>query len=137
MEALFHADLWLCTLLFSRFTTFCEIMAQHFIILCFPKYSIFSSYGYDPLVHKTYYYFVVSYVAKFMTYHRVCNCSNMTKHPSSPPVFSAVGVAGSYVFCVVFCRSLLVLLSFFFRPLCCLFLDLWHLITPLISSNSS
>jgi hypothetical protein len=43
----------------------------------------------------------------------------------------------SFVFCVVFCRSLFVLLCFFFWPLCCLFVsDLRILITPLISSNS-
>jgi hypothetical protein len=36
------------------------------------------------------------------------------------------------------CRSLSVILSFFFWPLCCLsFLELHHLITPLVSSNSS
>jgi hypothetical protein len=40
--------------------------------------------------------------------------------------------------CVMFCRSLFVLLSFFFWPLYCLFFfDLLILITPLVSSNSS
>ena len=38
----------------------------------------------------------------------------------------------------MFCRSLFILLSFFFWPLCCLsFPDLQILITPLVSSNSS
>jgi hypothetical protein len=38
----------------------------------------------------------------------------------------------------MFCRSLFVLLSFFFWLLCCLsFFDLRILITPLVSSNSS
>jgi hypothetical protein len=38
----------------------------------------------------------------------------------------------------VFCRSLFVLLYFFFSPLCCLsFFDIRILITPLVSSNSS
>jgi len=38
----------------------------------------------------------------------------------------------------MFCRSLFVLLYFFFWPLCCLFFfDLRILITPLVSSNSS
>ena len=37
----------------------------------------------------------------------------------------------------MFCRSLFVLLYFFFWPLCCLFFDLHILITPLVSSNSS
>jgi hypothetical protein len=39
-------------------------------------------------------------------------------------VFSGVRVARSSVSCVVFCRSLFVLLSFFFWPLCCLYFDL-------------
>jgi hypothetical protein len=38
----------------------------------------------------------------------------------------------------MFCRSLFVLLHFFFWPLCCLFFfDIRILITPLVSSNSS
>jgi hypothetical protein len=38
----------------------------------------------------------------------------------------------------MFCRSLFVLLYFFFWPLCCLsFFDIRILITPLVSSNSS
>ena len=37
----------------------------------------------------------------------------------------------------MFCRSLYVLLYFFFWPLCCLSFDLRILITPLVSSNSS
>jgi hypothetical protein len=37
----------------------------------------------------------------------------------------------------MFCRSLFVLLSFFFWPLCYLFFDIRILITPLVSSNSS
>ena len=42
------------------------------------------------------------------------------------------------VLCVVFCRSLFVLLSVFFATvLCCLSFDLRSLITPLVSSNSS
>ena len=35
------------------------------------------------------------------------------EHLSSPPVFSAVRVSRSLVLCVVFCRSLFVILSFF------------------------
>ena len=41
------------------------------------------------------------------------------EHLSSSPVFSAVRV--------VFCRSLFVLLSFFFWPLCCLSFFFWPL----------
>jgi hypothetical protein len=59
-------------------------------------------------------------------------------HLSSPPVFREVRVARSWVFCVVFCRWLFVLLSFLLWPLCCLFFfDLRILITSLVSSNSS
>jgi hypothetical protein len=52
------------------------------------------------------------------------------------PIFSEVRVDLSLVFCVMFCRSLFVLLSFFFWPLCCLsYFDLRFLITPLLFSN--
>jgi hypothetical protein len=57
-------------------------------------------------------------------------------HMSSPPVFSGVCVTRSLVFWVMFCRSLFVLLTFFFRPLYCLYFDLRLLITLLVSSNS-
>ena len=55
----------------------------------------------------------------------------------SPPIFSGVRVARSLFFCEVFCISLFVLLSIVFWLLCCLSLDLWIMITPLVSSNSS
>jgi hypothetical protein len=45
----------------------------------------------------------------------------LPEHPSG------VGVTRSLVLCVIFCRSMFVLLSFFFL----------FLITPLVSSNSS
>jgi len=52
---------------------------------------------------------------------------------------SGVCVVRSLFFCVsvLFCRSLFVLLSFFFWPLCCLSFDLRFLITPVVSSYSS
>jgi len=51
-----------------------------------------------------------------------------------PPIFSAVRVARSLVFCVLCCWSLFLLLSLFFWPLRCLSIfDLWILITPLVS----
>ena len=60
-------------------------------------------------------------------------------HLSSHPVFSGVRVARSLVFCVVFCRSLFVLLSFF--PLLIVLSLLLRLTgsdyLPLVSSNSS
>jgi len=56
---------------------------------------------------------------------------------SSPPVFSGVRVNRSLVLCVMFCRSLFVLLYFFVWPLCSLFFfglrilitSLWYLQT--------
>jgi len=39
-------------------------------------------------------------------------------HLSSPPVFSGIRVTRSIVLCVILCRSLFVLLSFFSWPLC-------------------
>ena len=49
-----------------------------------------------------------------------------------------VRFARSLVLCVMFCRSLFVLFSFFVWSLCCLFFfDLRNLITTLVSSNSS
>ena len=61
------------------------------------------------------------------------------EHLSSPPVFSGVRNTQSLVFYLVFCRSFVVLLScFLFNPLYWLsFLDLWLLITPLVSSKNS
>ena len=52
-------------------------------------------------------------------------------HLSSPPVFNGVHVTRSLVLYVCFCRSLFVLLYFFFWPLCCLFFfDIRILIAP-------
>ena len=42
-----------------------------------------------------------------------------------------------FSFICMFCRLLFVLLYFLCLPLCCLFLDIRILITPLVSSNSS
>jgi hypothetical protein len=51
---------------------------------------------------------------------------------SSPPVFSGIS------FMCMFCRSLFVLLYFFFWPLFCLFFfDIRILITPLVLSSNS
>ena len=54
----------------------------------------------------------------------------LPEHLSSSPVFSGVRVTRSLVLCVMFCRSLFVLSSFYFWPLCCLSFDLRILITP-------
>jgi hypothetical protein len=50
----------------------------------------------------------------------MCNrkCLPFKEDMNSPPVFSAVSIARSFVFCAMFCRSLFVLLSCFFWPLC-------------------
>jgi hypothetical protein len=54
------------------------------------------------------------------------------------PGFSGIRVTRSLLLCVMFCRSLFFLLSFFFWPLCRLFFfDIRIVITPLVSSNSS
>ena len=52
----------------------------------------------------------------------------LPEHLTSPPVFSGVRVAQSLVFYVVLLP--LFVLSFLFWPRCCLFFDLWFLITP-------
>ena len=54
--------------------------------------------------------------------------------PEFTPIFNGVCVTRSLVLCVCFVDRCL---SFFFRPLCCLFFDLRILITSLVSSNSS
>jgi hypothetical protein len=73
-------------------------------------------------------------------------CAPLTWNPGSAPAYppgaseftSGFYVAQSLVFCVMFCRSLFVIFSFFFWPLCCLsFFDLRILINPLVSSSSS
>ena len=56
------------------------------------------------------------------------------EHLSSSLVLSGFRVARSSVFCVLFCRSLFVLLSFFVWLLCCLSFDLQVLNIPVNSS---
>ena len=63
-------------------------------------------------------------------------------YPSGAPEFTPGFQWGScysiFSFICMFCRSLFVLLYFFFWPLCCLFFfDIWILIAPLVSSNTS
>ena len=59
-----------------------------------------------------------------------------TAYPSGAPEFTP-GFYSIFSFMCMFCRSLFVLLSFFFLPSCCLSFDLRILITHLVSSNSS
>ena len=88
--------------------------------------------------------------SSFMTYHRICNYINTTgatsgtgtAYPFGAPEFTHGFKWSScysiFSFMCMFCRSLFVLLSFFFWPLCGLFFfELRILITPLVSSNSS
>ena len=62
----------------------------------------------------------------------------LPEHMSSSPVFNGARVSQSLVFCVVFCRSLFVLLFFFYWSCCCLSsiywfrLRLWYLQALLI-----
>jgi hypothetical protein len=56
-----------------------------------------------------------------------------SRAPEFTPVFSGIGVAQSLFYCVVFCRWLFVLLSFFVWPLYCLYIRV--LITSSLSSN--
>ena len=81
-------------------------------------------------------------LSSFMTHHRVCNYSNTTGATSGADTaynsgvhlqFSGVRVAQILVSCVIFCRSLFVLLSFFFWPSYCS--SFW--LPLLVSSNSS
>ena len=54
------------------------------------------------------------------------------------PVFSRGSCYSIFSLMRMFCRSLFVLLCFFFWSLCCLFIfDIRIMITPLVSSNSS
>ena len=76
-------------------------------------------------------------LSSFMTYHKFVTGAGTAyplEYPSSPPVFSAVSLARSLFFCVVFCRSLFVFLSFLFSPLCFdlqILIPLWNLQTLL------
>jgi hypothetical protein len=79
-----------------------------------------------------------NYIGKAMTQRFVREQELLTlpEHMSSPPLFSGVRVTRSFM--CMFCRSLSVLLYFFFWPLCCLFFfDIRILITPLVTSYSS
>ena len=81
-----------------------------------------------------------------LDYQRVCTKRNTTdstsvtgtatlpENLSLSRILSGVCAARSLVFCVVFCRSLFVLLSFIFWPFHCLPFDLQFLITPLVLS---
>ena len=86
-------------------------------------------------------------LSSFMTYHRFVTGATrrvvlvgqklptLPERLGTPTVFSCVRVARPLVFCVVFSKSLFVLLSFFYWSYYCLsFFDLRILIAPLLSS---
>ena len=52
----------------------------------------------------------------------------LPEHPSSPLLSSQIRVTQSFVFCVLVCRSLFILLFFFFWLLYCLFFSFGHCI---------
>jgi hypothetical protein len=56
------------------------------------------------------------------------------QHLSSHPFFFRIWFVPSLVFCVIFCRSLFVLLSFFFWPLYCQSFFDWQLLITLLVS---
>ena len=88
--------------------------------------------------------------SSFTTYCRVCNQINTTgttsgagtaplpEHYRVHTRFQWGSCYSIFSFICMFCRSLFVILYFFFWPLCCLFFfDIRIMIAPLISSNSS
>jgi hypothetical protein len=61
-----------------------------------------------------------------------------TSKPTCAYMTMEIPTSMGEIFMCMFCRSLFVLLYFFFWPLCCLFFfDIHILISPLVSSNSS
>jgi hypothetical protein len=100
-----------------------------------------NNHGYVPFVVNTFLCFPPSWlITEFVT--RLTRRVSVVEEelfdlPVCTPCFSGGRVTRSLVLCI-FCRSLFVLLSLFFWPLCCLFVfDLRILITSLVSSNSS
>ena len=79
--------------------------------------------------HKFHSWLIIGFVTRVTRRVTIVEQELLTLNSSS--VFSEVCVAQFLVFCVMFCISLFVLLSFFFWPLFCLFFfDLRILFTP-------
>ena len=84
-----------------------------------------------------------SQVLSYMVYHRICSNSTTTGDPCRTG--NAYILRGTWIhlwfmlldfFCVMFCRLLIVLMSFFIWSLYCLcFFEIRFLITTLLSSN--
>ena len=95
------------------------------VMLC---YSIFSFICYVVLLDLQFYVYVVLLDLQF--YVLCCFTRSL--------VLCVMLFYSIFSFMCMFCRSLFVLLYFFFWPQCCLyFFDIRILVTPLISSNSS
>ena len=88
-------------------------------------------------------YFVVYYISSFAWTTKSRNVETpriiiVSGAPEFMPGFKWGSCYSIFCFICIFCRSLFVLIYFFFGPLCCLFFfDIRFLITSLVSSNSS
>jgi hypothetical protein len=88
-------------------------------------------------LHRTTYVINTHWNIKMTFYEGECIFIHGSRAPEFTPGFQWGSCYSIFSFMYNVCRSLFVLLSFFFWPLCCLSFDLWILITPLVSSNSS
>ena len=99
--------------------------------------SVTNDNGYVPFVVITIRFFLQSWrsigFVRIVMPHVEQELPTLPEHLMLSPDLSGVRVARSSVFCVMFCRSLFVILSFFLWSLCYLpFFDLRLLITPLV-----
>ena len=70
---------------------------------------------------RVYLHFIIGELRYHYKLRGFISNSKPLSYPEFIPCFSWVRVTRSLVLCACFCRSVLVLLSFFFWPLCCLF----------------
>ena len=121
---------------------------MYFVNVFWPLWNIYvtNDHGYVPLVVNTSRSFprswlIIGFVTTLTRPVPLVEQAlhTLPEHRISPPGFwwgSCYSIF-SFICTCMFCRSLLVLLYFFFRPLWCLFFfNIWILITPLLSSNS-
>ena len=104
--------------------------------------SVTNDHGYVPLVVNTsrsfpHSWLIAGFVTRLTQWVSLVEqkLSTLPKHLSSPPVLSGVRVTQSLVLYVCFVDRCLSFCTFSFGH--CLFFDIWILITPLVSSNSS
>ena len=70
--------------------------------------------------------------------HNLNDLLTLPEHQVEYAVFSGISIIRFFSFMCMFCRSLFVLLYFFYWPLCCLsYFDLRILIAPLVSLSVS